>query len=83
MRCVIAKVDEVFFDGEAVSMTVPGTEGEMTVLAEHMPLITTLKQGSIVVRLAAAKGSGEAKEKIFPIQSGVLEVRRDGATVIL
>lgn len=77
MHIVIAKVDEVFFDGEAASMTVPGAEGEMTVLGQHMPLITTLKQGSIVVREAGVA------EKIFPIQSGVLEVRRDGATVIL
>ncbi len=64
-------------------MSVPAAEGEMTVLGGHMPLITTLKQGNIVVRLAAAQGSGEAKEKIFPIRSGILEVRRDGATVIL
>ena len=77
MHITIAKVDEVFFDGEAVSMTVPGAEGEMTVLAEHMPLITTLKQGSIVVRQ-----DGETQE-IFHIESGILEVRRDGATVIL
>ncbi len=77
MHIIIAKVDEVFFDGEAASMTVPGAEGEMTVLGEHMPLITTLKEGNIVVRQ-----NGEA-EKIFPIQNGVLEVRRDGATVIL
>ena len=83
MKIVIAKVDEVFFDGEAVSMTVPGIEGEMTVLAEHMPLITTLKQGSIVVRLPVQAGAGGEAEKIFPIQNGVLEVRRDGATVIL
>ncbi|MDO8517689.1 MAG: F0F1 ATP synthase subunit epsilon [bacterium] len=78
MRIVIAKVDEVFFDGEAVSMTVPGAEGEMTVLGQHMPLITTLKKGTITVRQ-----DGNLSPSMFDIESGVLEVRRDGATVIL
>ena len=76
MHIIIAKVDETYFDGEADSMTVPGAAGKMTVLAEHMPLITTLKSGSIILRVA-----GEVKE--FPIDGGVLEVRRDGATVVL
>jgi F-type H+-transporting ATPase subunit epsilon len=76
MRVVIAKVDQNLYDGEAESLTVPGAEGEMTVLPEHMPLVTTLKQGSITVR-------SKEGEKKFAIESGVLEVRRDGATVIL
>ena len=50
MRVVIAKVDEIYFDGEADSVTLPGAEGEMTVLPEHEPLITTLKAGVITVR---------------------------------
>ena len=76
MKVVIAKVDQVFFDGEADSLTLPASAGEMTVLPEHMPLITTLKEGVIVVR---ANGG----EQQYPINGGVLEVRRDGATVIL
>ncbi|HVU79796.1 MAG TPA: F0F1 ATP synthase subunit epsilon [Candidatus Paceibacterota bacterium] len=77
MRVVIAKVDEVYFDGEAESLTAPGVEGEMTILGEHMPLVTTLKPGELIVRVA-----GEA-DKTFPVEGGVLEVRHDGATVIL
>jgi F-type H+-transporting ATPase subunit epsilon len=78
MRVVIAKVNEVLFDGEAVSMTLPGAEGELTVLGEHEPLVTTLKEGVITVRV-----SNNDPEQTFPIVGGVLEVRRDGATVIL
>ncbi len=76
MHIVIAKVDEVLYEGEARSMSVPATAGEMTVLGAHMPLITTLKKGTIIVR------SGEG-ERDIPVEAGVLEVRRDGATVIL
>jgi F-type H+-transporting ATPase subunit epsilon len=78
MHLVIAKVDEVLFEGEAKSMTVPGQEGELTVMGEHMPLISTLKEGDITVRF----GDGSAP-RVFHVTDGVLEVRRDGATVIL
>lgn len=78
MRVVIAKVDENLFDGEAVSMTVPGSDGEMTVLSHHEPFITTLRPGTIVVRQLADIAPQE-----FPIDSGILEVNSDGATVIL
>jgi F-type H+-transporting ATPase subunit epsilon len=76
MKCVIAKVDENLYDGEADSVTLPGAEGEMTILPEHEPLITTLKPGTIVVRRAG-------EERTFAIKSGVLEVRHEGVTVIL
>ena len=83
MRVIIAKVDENLFDGEAESLTVPGAAGEMTVLGEHMPLITTLKAGNIIVRLPAQAGAQGSEPKIFPVTGGVIEVRRDGATIIL
>lgn len=76
MHLVIAKVDQVFFDGEALSVTVPGSQGEMTILGEHMPLITTLKPGIIIVR-------SEAGEQSMEIKGGILEVNREGTTVVL
>ncbi len=78
MRIVIAKVDEVLFDGEGHSLTVPGAEGEMTILGHHEPLITTLKAGEARVHV-----SQDAEPKVFKIESGVLEVNSQGATVIL
>lgn len=78
MHVVIAKVDQNLYDGEAYSLTAPGSAGEMTVLSRHMPLVTTLKAGEL--RLRETQG---AEPKIFPIDGGVMEVRHDGATVIL
>lgn len=77
MRVVIARVDETLFDGEALSLTVPATSGDMTVLSHHMPLVTTLKPGTVFVRVT------DAETKEFSVDNGVLEVRADGATVIL
>lgn len=79
MHLVIAKVDKVYYDGECQSVTLPGAEGELTVLGHHEPLITTLKEGVITVRAQNL----ESGQMTFPIQKGLLEVRADGATVIL
>lgn len=78
MRVVIAKVDEVLFEGEAYSLTVPGASGEMTVLHSHEPLITTLKPGE--ARIHRTRGDEPA---VFRVEGGLLEVRAEGATVIL
>lgn len=76
MRLTIAQIDEILFSGEAESVTVPGRAGEMTILAHHMPLITTLKAGTILVK----QKEGEQIE--FPLTSGFLEVGKN-ETVIL
>jgi F-type H+-transporting ATPase subunit epsilon len=81
MHLIIAKVDEVYFDGDAKSITLPGTEGEMTVLSHHEPLITTLKAGTITVR--AMTNGVDTDPLQFPITGGILEVRAEGTTVIL
>ena len=76
MHLIIAKVDEIYFDGDADSISVTGALGQMTILPEHMPLVTTLKPCTLIVR-----AKGETKK--FEIEGGILEVRRDAATVIL
>ncbi|OGG53927.1 hypothetical protein A2851_03415 [Candidatus Kaiserbacteria bacterium RIFCSPHIGHO2_01_FULL_53_29] len=73
---IIASVGETRFDGEAISATLPGEAGELTVLAHHEPIVTTLKPGTITVRT-----SGEAKR--FEIESGVLEMSANRAVVLL
>ncbi|HEY4501725.1 MAG TPA: hypothetical protein VJJ20_01500 [Candidatus Paceibacterota bacterium] len=78
MHLVIAKIDETLYDGEVYSLTAPGVAGEMTVLGRHEPLITTLKAGTLRVHVAAGD-----EPKQFPITGGILEVRSEGATVIL
>ncbi|MDO8552688.1 MAG: hypothetical protein Q7S01_04135 [bacterium] len=74
---IISSVGETHFDGEAVSATVPGSEGELTVLAHHEPFVTALRTGSIVVRLPG----GETKK--FPNSNGILEFSGNKAVVLL
>ena len=75
---VIASVDENRFEGEATSATFPGKAGELTVLAHHEPLVTTLKKGTIRVREPASSGGKE-----FAVEGGVLEVSANKAVVLL
>ena len=57
-------------------VTVPGAEGEFTVLANHAPMVSALKPGVLVVTSAAG-----APERIF-VRGGFAEVNANGLTVL-
>lgn len=73
---VVSKVSELLFSGEAHSVTVPGSEGELTILPRHEHLITLLKAGTITVR------SGE-ETKQFTIEKGMLETSNGQVTILV
>ncbi len=78
----IASVGETRFDGAAASVTLPGADGELTLLPHHEPIVTTLNLGTIRVRLPdQGKGLGGTRE--FKIESGVLECSHNRAVVLL
>ena len=72
----ITSVTGAQFDGAAESATLPGSAGEMTVLANHEPLVTTLKSGKITVRTGT-------ENKIFDVEGGVLECSGGGRVTVL
>lgn len=74
----IARVGETIFDGDAISVRLPGAEGEFTVLAEHEAFVTPLKEGTAEV-LAA---DGTKSEVTIP-DGGIAEVSKNQATVLL
>jgi len=78
MHLLIAKVNETLYEAEAYSVRAPGAAGEMTILSEHMPLVTPLKPGVIYVRKEK-----DAIEQEFIVTAGILEVHKSGVTVLL
>lgn len=56
----------IIFEKDISLVTVPGTDGELTVLAQHAPLVTSLEEG--VVRIVADGG-----ENLYSIGGGYLE----------
>ncbi len=77
MKLTISKIDKVLWAGDAESVTVPSTGGELTILGHHMPLITTLKAGKISVK------TGDGKPETFEILSGFLEVGKTETVVLV
>ena len=74
---MIARVDGPVFDESAVSVTVPGTEGEMTVLSDHEPFISPLKEGTITIH--QSDGTIES----FACTSGTIEIGENEVSILL
>ncbi len=64
--------DQTVYAGDAVSVTIPTADGEITVLSGHIPLIGIVVPGTVVVR------SGN-DEQLFAVSRGVLEL--DGKSI--
>jgi F-type H+-transporting ATPase subunit epsilon len=58
------------------AVVIPGTEGEMTVMAHHAPTMTTIKPGIVSVRGAA----GEKKD--FVVFAGFADILPEGCTLL-
>lgn len=74
----VARVGENLFDGEAVSVHLPGKEGSFTVLANHEAFVSELKVGE--AQIEAADGTHHHVE--IP-HGGIAEVSANQATVLL
>ncbi|MES2417002.1 MAG: ATP synthase F1 subunit epsilon [Bacteroidota bacterium] len=67
MNLEILTPDKKVFEGEVTSVTVPGTLGSFQILRGHAPIISTLEDGTVVVK-------GATGENLFNIKGGVVEV---------
>lgn len=74
----IANVGENLFDGDAVSVSLPGVEGAFTVMAGHEAFVTPLKSGVALVKTADGT---ETSYTLHP--GGIAEVSGGQATVLL
>lgn len=75
IRCEILSQDRMVFEGDADMVLVPGSQGEMGILPNHAPLLSTLKYGVLRVRI-------KDREEIFTIAGGIVEVQPDQITVM-
>ncbi|HWK63796.1 MAG TPA: F0F1 ATP synthase subunit epsilon [Rhizobiaceae bacterium] len=58
------------------SVVIPGAEGEMTVMANHAPVMTTVKPGVVTVKAAAG---GEERYVVF---GGFADILPSGCTLL-
>ncbi len=71
----VVTAQQTVFEGEAEMVIAPGSEGQLGILPEHAPLLTTLDLGEMRIR------RGGVDEGLF-VAGGFLEVNADVVTVL-
>lgn len=72
---LVTQERKVFEDMAVDKVNIPGSEGEMTVLEGHAPILTTMTFGELVV----TKGTAEER---FAIYGGVVDVRPNKVVIL-
>lgn len=62
--------DREIFVGNARSLSVPGALGRMQILPDHIPIVSSLTAGDMVIE------KEDGTNEILPIARGVLEVNK-------
>lgn len=75
MRCEIVSQDRSVYEGDVEMVIAPGEMGQMGILPNHAPLLSTLKYG--ILRVVHREG-----EEVFTIAGGIIEVQPDIVTVL-
>ncbi|MFC1914602.1 F0F1 ATP synthase subunit epsilon [Chloroflexota bacterium] len=75
LRLDIVTAEHSIFSDDVEMVIAPGTEGQLGVLPNHAPLMTSLQPGELVVK----KGN---TEQVLVISGGFLEVRPDRVIVL-
>ncbi|MGD8355201.1 MAG: F0F1 ATP synthase subunit epsilon [Methyloceanibacter sp.] len=68
--------EKLLFSGDVEQVLVPGAEGDMTIMAKHAPVITTLRPGLLEIDFP------DGKRQRFFARRGFAEVNPDGLTVL-
>jgi len=76
MKLSIYSLQSTLFEGEVESLTLPTTTGEITVLDNHLPLISLVKPGEVHYTHFGTK-------KAVKLAGGVIEIRPGSEAVIL
>ena len=75
LRIEIVSPERLVLSETVQSVTVPGTEGYFTVMANHAPFMTTLRSGFITV-------TGNGTPEIFFVRGGFADVSPEGLTIL-
>jgi F-type H+-transporting ATPase subunit epsilon len=75
IRCEIVSQDRMVYEGDIDIMIAPGELGEMGILPNHAPLLSSLQFGIITIRT-------QDREEHFTIAGGILEVQPKIITVL-
>lgn len=77
MKLKIISSEDVVFEGEVTSVTLPGTSGLFTVLKNHASLVSSLSAGNIVYKTVAGE------ELNLSVDGGLVDVDNNVVSVCL
>ena len=69
--------ERLLISEEVDAVIIPGAEGEMTVMANHAPVMTTIKPGVVTV-----KPSGGTDQQRFVVFGGFADILPGGCTLL-
>ena len=72
---IVTPEKKIFSENNIFSVTVPGIEGDMGILHNHIPIITFLRPGTIQIQ-------AQNKDSSFFISDGVLEFSNNVLTIL-
>ncbi|PIZ75518.1 ATP synthase F1 subunit epsilon [Candidatus Peregrinibacteria bacterium CG_4_10_14_0_2_um_filter_38_24] len=75
IKLKIVTPEKVLYEGMVESVSFPTTEGEITVLPHHIPIISAVKAGELKIKVSG-------KEDFFHVTRGVLEVTGEMMTLL-
>lgn len=75
-KLIVSTPDGSVFDEQAIAIILRGTEGELAILAGHIPFITAVKAGECKIVLP------DDSEKLATIGGGILTVQNDKTTLL-
>jgi F-type H+-transporting ATPase subunit epsilon len=83
MKLTILNLKEKIFDGNVESITLPGEAGELTVLPNHVPIITAIKEGTISALVDEREKYAGEERKYIKSKGGIFEFSNNEATILL
>ena len=73
----IVSAEKLLYSGIAEVVIAPGARGELGIYPRHTPLLTTLKPGSVRIKVP-----GQAEEEVIYVSGGILEVQPHIVTIL-
>ncbi len=73
---IVSSPDGNLFEGDVVKLDVRGTEGDLAIMAGHIPFVTSIVEAPVVIHL-----EDESKKKAMA-KGGLLTVGKDTVTLI-
>ncbi len=75
MTLNILTPDKLVYDGDVTSVTVPGSNGSFQILKNHAPIISSLTDGNVIIKV-------NNQEEIIGIKGGVVEVLNNKIVIL-